>query len=255
VTGNPGLPAVVWPLLALALSAAYPGTGRAQTVSRPEEAASPISPYYIIRGHLPDSPGGPQMAVGLGRYIVNFGSRFGVTRGSIFQVYKLEALAGLVRVEEVWRDSSSVRVVQLEQKIDPENPLPLARGYRLYPKYVLLETINFGTGRPGFTPDMHDRLRYAARFILSFPDFPVVLEGHTDNTGDRKHNVALSLRRAESIRQYLREVQRIPLAQMRAIGYADARPIAPNDTPAGRVRNRRVDIVMLDKVDAPADTK
>lgn len=252
MTGSPGLPAVVRVLLVL--SAAYPMVGWAQTEAPGEEPAPVTSPYRIIRTHLPDSPGGPQMAVSLGRYIVNFGSRFGVMRGSIFQVYKQQTFAGLVRVEKVWRDSASVRVIQLEQKIEPDNPLPLDRGYRLYPKYVLLETINFGTGKPSFTPDMHDRLRYATRFILSFPDHPVVIEGHTDNTGDRKSNVALSLQRAEAIRQYLREIQRIPLDQMRTVGYADTRPIGSNGTPEGRFRNRRVDIVMLDEVEKPDDT-
>ena len=72
------------------------------------------------------------------------------------------------------------------------------------------------------------------------------LEGHTDNTGDRKANVKLSLQRARAIREYLNDVQQIPLSQMQVAGYDDDRPIGSNDTADGRFLNRRVDIVMLD---------
>ena len=246
MTGRPAPSAAIRLLLALGLLAVGTGSGWARSGDDDEASGFIPSPYYILRTHLPDSPGGPQMAVSLGRYIVNLGSRVGVRRGSMFEVRKDRALAGIVRAEQIWRDSSSVRLVQLEQKLDPDKQMPLGRGYRLYPKYVLLETINFGTGKPDFTTDMHERLRYATRFILSFPDYPVSLEGHTDNTGDRKANVKLSLQRARAIREYLNDVQLIPLSQMQVAGYADDRPIGSNDTADGRFLNRRVDIVMLD---------
>jgi len=83
---------------------------------------------------------------------------------------------GLVRVEQVWRDSASVRIVNLERWEQPPSSsadpaalaLPLWDGvpynFRLFPRYVLLETVHFDLGKPVFTPAMHDRLRYAARF-------------------------------------------------------------------------------------------
>lgn len=239
-------------LLVLAVTgtaAAQSATAEADTAARPKP-----SRFVIFRVHEPAGLSGPQAAMAHGRYLVNFGSRHGVMRGSIFRVRKGDVHVGLVRVERVWRDSASVRLVQLHHKLAVDSVLPLERGYRLYPKYVLLETINFGAGKPDFTAGMHDRLRYAARFILSFPDCPVVVEGHTDNTGKKADNVKLSRHRADAIRGYLHEVQRIPLTQMRAVGYADTRPIASNRTPEGRFRNRRVDIVMLDKLASARDT-
>ena len=223
------------------------GQAFAQTTDADSTAPEP-SKFVIFRAHIPPGQSGPQMAMAHGRYVVNFGSRNGVMRGSIFRVQKGARHLGLVRVDRVWRDSASVRLVQLDHKADRHSVLPLQRGDRLYPKYVLLETINFGAGKPDFTAAMHDRLRYAARFILSFPEYPVVVEGHTDNTGKKADNVALSRRRADAIRHYLNEVQRVPLTQMRAVGYADTRPVASNRTPEGRFRNRRVDIVMLDEM-------
>ena len=169
-------------------------------------------------------------------------------------MYRRATYVGLLRVEQVYRDSSSLRIVNLERKIDPESPEPISRGYLLFPHYVRLESINFGTGEPDFSDDMHERLRYAARFILNFPDFPVVLEGHTDNTGAKESNRTLAEERAQTIEEYLHDIQRIPRLQMFAVGYADERPIASNDTDEGRFRNRRVDVVMFNELPPEASS-
>ena len=240
------------------------GVGSLSPLIAQEEAdttavAAPQSKYGIFAGYLPKSPqAGPQLAAGLGHYIVNFGSRDGVTEGSIFEVHRREQYCGLVRVEQVWRDSASVRVVNLERweqpsraSTDPATALPLWDGkpysFRLFPRYVLLETVHFDLGKPVFTPAMHDRLRYAARFILSFPDFPVVIEGHTDNSGPPDKNLVLSRNRAEEIRRYLHEIQLVPMAQMHPIGFGETRPVTPNSSEHGRRQNRRVDIVLMNE--------
>ena len=209
----------------------------------------PARRYLIIRTHLPDAPGGPQLAVSQGRYTVNFGSREGVKPGSTFRVYRTEEeYIGLVRVERSWRDTAWVKVVSLDQKIDLAQPLPMGIRYRLLPKYVILETVAFDAGKPVFTAGMPNRLRYVPRFILSLPDYPVMLEGHTDSTGNRKANLRLGKERAVKVRTYLHDVHLVPNWQMHTIGYAGERPIATNDTAEGRRQNRRVDMVMLDRL-------
>lgn len=244
-------------VLVLLLWAALPLAAQPEGTSADTEAAAadttvapdrPSSPYGIFRTHLPDSPGGPQVAVPLGRYVANVGARDGVKAGSIFAVYSGALYVGLLRVERVYADSSSLRLVNLERKLNPESPQPIVRGMRLYPRYVRLESINFGTGAPAFTADMHERLRHAARFILNFPDYPVLLEGHTDNTGKKSGNVKLAIARARTIREYLHDIQLVPRTQMFSVGYADERPIVSNDTEEGRRRNRRVDVVMVDEL-------
>jgi outer membrane protein OmpA-like peptidoglycan-associated protein len=210
--------------------------------------ARPITKYGILRAHLPDSDGAAQVAVSHGRYIANFGSRDGVKPGAIFQAYKKSIYVGLLRVEQVYRDSASLRLVNLELKLDPSEVEPIQRGYLLFPHHVLLETINFGSGKPDFSEEMHERLRYAARFILNFAEFPVIVEGHTDNLGDKEKNRALSQSRAEEVKSYLHDIQQIPRVQMFAVGYADEKPIASNSTDDGRFHNRRVDIVMVNKL-------
>lgn len=236
-------------LVALALPAQAQSGASAKSAdadtTEPVVVERPITKYAVLRAHLPDSPGAPQVAVSHGRYVANFGSRDGVKPGAIFQVYRAATYVGLLRVEQVYRDSAALRLVNLERKIDIEAAEPVKRGYLLFPHHVLLESVNFGSGKPDFSEDMHERLRYAARFILNFPDFPVVVSGHTDNTGKKETNITLSQSRANEVKSYLHDIQQIPRTQMFAIGYDDQQPIASNSTEAGRWQNRRVDIVIV----------
>ena len=214
------------------------------------EIAAPLltSKYHIIQVHQPPTAAGTQVAVSLGRYIVNFGTREGVQPGGIFKVTDGKTELGLVRVEQVWRDSSSIRLIRLYKKDNVAEPMPLQRGYYLLPKYVLLETVLFDRGKPDLNPPMQERLRFAARLILSFPDFPVLIGGHTDNTGSAAQNLKLSESRAAEIRTYLYEIQRVPEAQMHLKGYGQAQPVANNNTEAGYRLNRRVEIVLVDQL-------
>lgn len=75
----------------------------------------------------------------------------------------------------------------------------------------------------------------------------VLITGHTDSqpmhTGRFPSNWELSQQRADNVRALL--AQNMPSARLKAEGKGDAEPIAPNDTPAGRARNRRVDITLI----------
>jgi outer membrane protein OmpA-like peptidoglycan-associated protein len=72
----------------------------------------------------------------------------------------------------------------------------------------------------------------------------IEINGHTDNTASDEWNDALSLRRASIIRDYI--VKKLPglQASISVNGYGSRRPIAANDTPSGKARNRRVEIVL-----------
>ena len=68
----------------------------------------------------------------------------------------------------------------------------------------------------------------------------IEIAGHTDNVGSPETNIKLSKERAESVRQYLLQTYGLPQNMVAAQGYGDAQPIAANDTPDGREKNRRV---------------
>jgi len=79
--------------------------------------------------------------------------------------------------------------------------------------------------------------------IAPYPDAKVTVEGHTDNVGADADNQRLSEARAQSVVQWL--VQHgVPAARLEAHGYGKTRPAFPNDTPANRARNRRIEIIV-----------
>ena len=95
--------------------------------------------------------------------------------------------------------------------------------------------------------------------ILSHPDIKKIeIEGHTDNTGTAEYNMELSSQRAESVRDYL-VGSGVSVDRLVAKGYGTTKPVANNNTSAGRAKNRRVDFVILrkgtanEKVDMPPD--
>ena len=80
----------------------------------------------------------------------------------------------------------------------------------------------------------------------------VEINSHTDNRGDLAYNIDLSQRRAESAVQYIIS-QGITANRIAARGYGETRPIANNESAAGREKNRRIDVVIkLDKAKAQA---
>ncbi|HSU17214.1 OmpA family protein [Longimicrobium sp.] len=79
--------------------------------------------------------------------------------------------------------------------------------------------------------------------IAPYPDAKVTVEGHTDNVGGDADNQRLSEARAQSVVQWL--VQHgVPAARLEAHGYGKTRPAFPNDTPANRAKNRRIEIIV-----------
>jgi outer membrane protein OmpA-like peptidoglycan-associated protein len=84
--------------------------------------------------------------------------------------------------------------------------------------------------------------------VLTAPQFGayrVQVEGHTDGIGSDTYNQRLSQRRAESVKRYLVQHFHIPADRLVVKGLGESNPIATNDTPEGREKNRRVEVVNL----------
>jgi chemotaxis protein MotB len=106
----------------------------------------------------------------------------------------------------------------------------------------------FESGSADVKPEANKVLEELAKKILSYRN-PVRIEGHTDNVPIHSRtfptNWELSSARATNVVRLLTDRYRIPAGKISATGYGDSRPKTGNDTPAGRARNRRVDIVIL----------
>jgi chemotaxis protein MotB len=104
----------------------------------------------------------------------------------------------------------------------------------------------FATGDAALAGDAAQALRAVAA-VVAGADFPVVVEGHTDNTPISTYrfpsNWELSAARASSVVRLFAEAGVAP-GRLTAAGYGDQRPVADNAGEAGRARNRRVTILM-----------
>jgi outer membrane protein OmpA-like peptidoglycan-associated protein len=99
----------------------------------------------------------------------------------------------------------------------------------------------FDTGRFELKPDATEALRGLVGILEKYPNAPIVIEGHTDSVGSAQSNQVLSENRAAAVRQWLAG-NGIAASRLSTKGFGATVPIAPNDTPEGRQRNRRVEI-------------
>lgn len=105
--------------------------------------------------------------------------------------------------------------------------------------------INFETAKAEIRSSSYGILDEIAAALVANPQLKVAVEGHTDNTGTRAFNMDLSRRRAQSVVDYLVD-KGISPDRLSAKGYGPDRPVADNNTPVGRAKNRRVNFVKID---------
>lgn len=102
----------------------------------------------------------------------------------------------------------------------------------------------FSVGQANLNTESTKALRAVAT-VIAAADFPVTIEGHTDNvpikTPQFPSNWELSAVRATTVLRIFADAG-VPPDRLTAIGYGDTRPVESNDTPEGRARNRRVSI-------------
>ena len=109
---------------------------------------------------------------------------------------------------------------------------------------LILKGVNFKTASAELLEESYYVLESVFNSLEAFTNVKVEIDGHTDNQGGDSYNMALSYDRAKSVMNYL--VQRgISPDRIVAKGYGKTRPIATNDTPDGRAKNRRVELVPL----------
>jgi outer membrane protein OmpA-like peptidoglycan-associated protein len=92
-------------------------------------------------------------------------------------------------------------------------------------------------------PESEPVLREIAEALTHNPAWILRVEGHTDNIGGDDYNMDLSQRRAESVKLALVTRYHIAAGRLTPQGFGATRPKEPNDTLAGRARNRRVELV------------
>lgn len=109
---------------------------------------------------------------------------------------------------------------------------------------IRLVGLNFSVGRSTIDPKHFQLLTKVQNAIRVFPKSALTIEGHTDSYGSDQANLVLSKKRAEAVKQYLLANMGLPPSKVAAVGVGETKPIANNETDAGRTKNRRIDVVI-----------
>lgn len=138
----------------------------------------------------------------------------------------------------------------LQKAIDTYVPPP-APAMEPVPKIIRLDSMSlFDTGKWALKPASTKLLVNSLVGIKAKPGWLIVVAGHTDSTGDDQSNQVLSLKRAESVRDWMRDTGDVPESCFAVQGYGESRPVATNDTAEGRALNRRVEISLVPQANA-----
>lgn len=105
--------------------------------------------------------------------------------------------------------------------------------------------ITFDVNKADVKPESYGTLKSIADVLNENASVKVKIVGHTDSDGDDAMNLELSRRRAESVKNELVKNFGIDASRMEIEGAGETKPVAPNDIPANKAQNRRVEFVKL----------
>lgn len=132
----------------------------------------------------------------------------------------------------------------------PPSPEPQPK-LKPVPKIIRLDSMSlFDSGKAVLKTGSTKMLINSLVGIKAKPGWLIVVSGHTDNTGNPKLNQTLSLKRAEAVRNWMRDTGDVPESCFAVQGYGESRPVATNYTPEGKALNRRVEISLVPQANA-----
>jgi len=132
------------------------------------------------------------------------------------------------QAEEIQRDVEGAKVERVGEGI----------------KITFDSGILFDINASSLKPAASDNIMKLTNVLKKYDDTDVLIEGHTDNTGDDQYNQELSVKRAESVANFTK-MQGIKGNRITTVGYGEKQPISSNETIEGRSQNRRVEIAIM----------
>jgi OOP family OmpA-OmpF porin len=108
----------------------------------------------------------------------------------------------------------------------------------------VIQGINFKTDSDKITKPSFKVLDKAVQVLVDYPDVKMEIGGHTDNVGGAEHNMELSQKRAESVKNYM-VGKGIQADRLTAVGYGMDKPLTSNKTKADKAKNRRTEFQLI----------
>lgn len=211
--------------------------------------------HYQQRAYIADRLVQTAEAIGLARYQEQRGEQLGRQRDQLLLKLKSQqaeqarqaattaqaAAEAERRNAEMAREEAASARAQLEQMRSKLSDLQTRQTKRGL--VITLGDVLFEVDKSNLKPGAARSLDQLAQALKDDPDATIQIEGHTDSTGSRAHNMELSRERAESVRYYL-QTHGIDSSRMTTRGLGPDYPVASNNTAAGRQQNRRVEVIV-----------
>ena len=216
--------------------------------------------FVVFKAKIPFDAGGAMPdSARMNDYYIKIGAEDGVQIGTIMNVYrdqelesdfggfklKTTAFVGRIRAFEVRESYTVGRVSALASYSDPHRERNAVMvGDYVQPVFVVQSENLFDRGSGTLRPEAIRELDRAVGFIKRYHPIKVRIEGHTDGDGEEDLNMILSEERAKSVLNYLVNQGGIEASTLVPVGYGESKPIASNETPEGKRKNRRFEIVI-----------
>lgn len=216
--------------------------------------------HYQQRVYIADRLVQTAEAIGMARYQEKHGEQLGRQRDQLLLQVKSRqteqarqaAAAAQASAEterrnaEMAREEAASARAQLEDMRSKLSDLKTKQTKRGL--VITLGDVLFEVDKANLKPGAARSLDQLAMALRDDPDAKIQIEGHTDSTGSRAHNMDLSRRRAESVQSYL-VTHGVDSSRLSTRGLGPDYPVATNTTAAGRQQNRRVEVIIKNPED------
>ena len=136
---------------------------------------------------------------------------------------------------------NTIRINALEiERIDITDIIPEDKGPDQQIVVMDERALNFDFDKSVVKPQYFEMLHKFIEYV-NFNDYEVVIEGHTDSKGTNAYNMALGMRRAQSVKAKLLEFGMDPGRIVGTVSKGEEEPVATNTTDEGRAQNRRIE--------------
>lgn len=188
------------------------------------------------------------------------------------QKFNREISSLTARIEQLNRDLAYIKKLNKQQKeelqrlenqaneLEKQLEKEIAEGdirlKRMHNKLIINidDKISFDSGSDKLKKQIFPALAKISRILSEYPEYQIIIEGHTDNipinSSRFKDNWQLSTSRALSVLRYLLKNSKLDPKRFSAAGYGEYNPVVPNTSKKNRALNRRVDIVVIPRVNS-----
>ena len=157
----------------------------------------------------------------------------------LLAVSSLSSAARKLTTTQIRENTIRINALEIE-RIDITDIIPEGKGPDQQIVVMDERALNFDFDKSVVKPQYFEMLHKFVEYV-NFNDYEVVIEGHTDSKGTNAYNMALGMRRAQSVKAKLLEFGMDPGRIVGTVSKGEEEPVATNTTDEGRAQNRRIE--------------